>query len=75
MVRTILIPEKTHIELDIPGEYVGKKIEITFSPVEETSKAKGRKTMADFSGILSKSSAAALRSEIKKSRDEWERDI
>lgn len=29
MVRTVVTPENTHIELDIPPEYVGKKIEIT----------------------------------------------
>ena len=30
MVRTIVTPENTHIELDIPVDYVGRKVEITF---------------------------------------------
>lgn len=76
MVRTFLVPENTHIELDIPKEFVGKEIEVFFSPVEEEIiGTKSKKTMRDFLGILSKESANELRSEVRKSRDEWERDI
>ena len=74
MVRTILTPDNTHIELDIPVEYVGRKLEITFLPIDEYNSGK-KSTMADFWGILSDETTKELHSHINKSRDEWERDI
>ena len=74
MVRTIVTPENTHIELDIPEEYVGRKLEITYQALDEEAKP-GIKTMADFWGILSDKTANELREQVKKTRDEWERDI
>ena len=75
MVRTILIPENTHIELDIPQEYVGRKIEITYSAVDEIIEVPKKKTMADFLGILSDKSAKELHADVKQTRNEWDRGI
>ena len=74
MVRTVLTQENTHIELDIPQEYVGKPLEIIYQVLEEGT-AQPKKTMADFWGILSNKTASGLQKEIKKSREEWDRDI
>ena len=74
MVRTILTPANTHIELDIPAEYVGRKVEITCFPVDEY-KGNNKKRMSDFWGILSDETTKELHSHIIKSRDEWERGI
>ena len=73
MVRTIVTPDNTHIELDIPAEYVGKRVEITFLPLDDIND--NQKTMASFWGILSDKTADELHSHINKSRNEWDRDI
>jgi len=75
MVKTILIPNNTHIEFDIPVEYVGKRVEIVCSPVSDMLNNDVKSKMSDFWGILSDKTAEELRYEINKSRDEWERDI
>ena len=75
MVRTILTPDNTHIELDIPIEYVGKPMEIIYQTLDESTIInQPKKTMKDFLGILSDESAEELREHIKKTRDEWQRD-
>jgi hypothetical protein len=74
MVRTIVTPENTHIEFDIPAEYVGRKLEITYQALDEEPKAP-KKTMGDFLGILSDKTANELREHIKIVREEWDRDI
>lgn len=55
MVRTIIKPDKGYIKLDIPKEYVGKEIEVTYLPLNEVNKtsSKSTKTMKDFWGKLS----------------------
>jgi hypothetical protein len=76
MVRTIITPENTHIRLDIPKEYVGKEIEVTFLALDELVKDKPNKlTMADFWGIISDDTAQLLHKNAEQSRNEWERDI
>jgi hypothetical protein len=68
MVRTTLIPDNTHIELDIPAEYVGREIEITYAALDEKSLPSKKKTMADFLGILSDKSAKKLHTHINAGR-------
>jgi hypothetical protein len=75
MVRTTLIPDNTHIELDIPAEYVGREIEIIYAALDEKTSPSKKKTMADFLGILSDKSAKKLHTHVKKTRNEWERGI
>jgi hypothetical protein len=78
MLRTIVRPHTGQIQLDIPPEYVGKEIEITYLPLEELNKGKdtqSKKTMKDFWGVLSDTAAARLHEHVAKSREEWERNI
>ena len=75
MVRTIVTPENTHIELDIPVDYIGKRVEITYLLVDEINNGASTGTMSDFWGILSDKTANELHAQINKSRQEWERDI
>jgi len=75
MVRTILTPANTHIELDIPAEYIGKRVEITCLPLDDIDVVGKKKTMADFLGILSRKTGDELQESVRKSRSEWERDI
>ena len=69
MARTILTPDNTHIELEVPVEYVGRKVEITFSPIDEYNTGK-KSTMADFFGILSDETSKELHTLVRRSRDE-----
>ena len=76
MVRTIITPEKSSIQLDIPKEYVGKEIEVTFLALDELAKSNSDKsTMADFWGVISDDTAEMLHKNVEQSRNEWERDI
>jgi hypothetical protein len=77
MLRTIIRPEGRQIRLDIPPEYIGKEIEITYLPLEElhNEKQTPSKTMKDFWGIISDDTAAKLHEHVIKSRGEWERNI
>jgi len=75
MVRTIVIPENTHIKVDVPADYVGKRLEVNIILADEINGNAPKKTMADFLGILSRKTGDELQESIKKSRDEWERDI
>lgn len=77
MIRTVIKPDKGYIKLEIPKEYVGKEIEVTYLPLNEVNKAtsKPQKTMKDFWGILSDETATKLQEHVIKSRDEWERSF
>jgi hypothetical protein len=75
MVRTVITPQDTHIELDIPQEYVGKPLEIIYQALDEEQSDSPKKTMKDFLGILSDKTASDLQEEIKLGRDEWDKRI
>jgi len=77
MVRTIIRPKSNEITLDIPKEYVGKEVEITYLTLDELygEKQKSEKTMKDFWGTLSDDATAKFHDYVKQSRDEWERNI
>lgn len=78
MLRAIVRPSIGQIQLDIPHEYIGKEIEITYFPLEELNKGKGtqsKKKMKDFWGALSDTAAAKLHEHVAESRQEWERNI
>jgi hypothetical protein len=72
MIKAILTPEDTHIEFDIPLEYVGKRVEISWKPIEDNKK---KIKMSEFWGIISNETAKSMHEEVKRSRQEWERDI
>jgi len=77
MIRTVIKPDKRYIKLDIPKEYIGKEIEITYLPLNEVNRTTSipAKTMKDFWGKLSDDTAKKLHEHVAQSRDEWERNI
>jgi hypothetical protein len=78
MIRTVLIPDNTNVHLSIPRNYVGRKIEVMCYPVDELleeNEALPPKNMSSFRGILSSDEADQLQEYVKKSREEWNRDI
>ena len=71
MVRTIITPKNTSIELAIPKEYVGKEIEVTFLALDELTGSKPVKaTMADFWNTMSDDTAKILHKDVEQSRNE-----
>lgn len=76
MVRTIITPENTSVQLAIPKEYVGKEIEVTVLALDELTGDKPVKvTMADFWNTMSDDTAKILHKDVEQSRNEWERNI
>ncbi|AHF16277.1 hypothetical protein [Niabella soli] len=69
MIRAIIRAERKQIRLDIPKEYIGKDIEVTYVPVEEVNRhvQQPLKAMKDFWGILSDDTAIKLHNHIARS--------
>lgn len=75
MVKTTAIPQNNSYTLDIPSQYIGKKIEIFFYDVEEIiDKVETPKkiNLSDkYKGIISKEHGKELNNHIKDMRNEW----
>ena len=79
MIRTSVIPKNKHLQIDIPSDYVGKKIEVLLYAEDEieisSAKKTAKKKPSDFVGAISKKEAANYIKHLTKSRKEWERTI
>ena len=77
MIKTSVIPKENNLNLLIPNNYIGKEIEILMFAKDEieVTKAKNKKSFADFTGALSEQDYLALKSHSEQSRKEWNRDI
>ena len=78
MIRTIVIPDNTSFQLSVPENYIGRKIEIMYYPLDEIKNQENSehpKTLAAFKGILTSDEVETLQESIKKSREEWERNF
>ena len=78
MIKTRVIPQNNNYNLVIPDNYIGKNIEILFYSLDEITEEKpitAKKTMADFSGILTENDYLSLKQHAQQARKEWNRDI
>ena len=76
MIKTTIIPQQTNINILVPQNYIGKKIEVLLYAVDEiTTDAPKNVTMADFWGVISDETAQKLHKNVAESKEEWERDI
>jgi hypothetical protein len=77
MVRTIITPDDTNVNLSIPPDYIGRKIEVLYYPVDELieGKSSNSKNMSAFRGALTEDEGNELQEYVKKSREEWDRDF
>jgi hypothetical protein len=77
MIKTIVTPQNNSLHLIIPNNYVGREIEVLLYAKDELEeeKIKPKKTMADFTGILSENDYQSLKSHTEQGRKEWNRDI
>ena len=73
-IRKIIEASSNSITIDLPGEYINKKIEVLILPIEENAaQLSTPKPKYDFSDLVGKLQwkGDAL-AEQKKLRDEWD---
>jgi hypothetical protein len=79
MIHTTVTPINTEVNLTIPKEYIGKKVEVLLYTLEEAEPnhvvATTKKKPSDYAGSLSSKSAKQFLKYIEQSRNEWERNI
>jgi hypothetical protein len=77
MIKTIVTPQNSSLYLVIPNYYIGREIEVLLYAKDELDqeKTKPKKTMADFTGVLSEQDYQSLKSHTEQARKEWNRDI
>ena len=77
MIKTIVTPQNNTLCLIIPNNYIGREIEVLLYAKDELEeeKIKPKKTMANFTGVLSESDYQSLKSDTEQARKEWNRDI
>ncbi|HEX8459852.1 MAG TPA: hypothetical protein VF623_00415 [Segetibacter sp.] len=71
-IRKIIENSSSSITIDLPDEYINKKIEVLILPIEESSDAapKRKYDFSDFYGKLEWEGDALA--EQRKLRDEWD---
>jgi hypothetical protein len=77
MIKTIVTPQNNSLYLVIPNNYIGREIEVLLYAIDEVEEEiiKPKKTMANFTGILSEQDYQSLKSHTEQVRKEWNRDI
>lgn len=77
MIKTVVTPQNNNLYLLIPDNYVGREIEVLLYAKDELQedKVKPKKSMANFSGILSEHDYQSLKNHTEQARKEWNRDI
>ena len=73
MVRTIITPANTSIEISVPKDYIGKPIEVTCLALEELEETHTQKTMSDFFGTIPADTYKELKQHTEQARKEWNR--
>jgi DTW domain-containing protein YfiP len=68
MVRTIVTPANTNIQLSVPQDYVGKQVEVTFIALDEFETTKETKTLGDFFGSISEEVYQGLKKHTEQVR-------
>lgn len=73
MIIQGIIPQSDEITIKIPTNLVGKEIDIDIKATKK--KATKTKKPSDFIGKFSTNKANQLQRQLKKVRQEWERNI
>jgi hypothetical protein len=77
MIRTTIKPTNTDVHISIPDNYVGRNLEVLLYATDEPQNIVSEEvnTMSKYRGILSSDEADELQEYVKKSREEWGKDI
>ncbi len=70
MIKTVVTPQNNILHLDIPNNYIGREIEVLLYAKDElqVEKVKPKKTLADFTSILSEKDYQSLKSHTEQAR-------
>ena len=73
MIKTTITPQDNSYVLAIPTDYIGKKVEILLYSLDEIAEENvaPKKSMVDFSGILSENDYESLKAHTNQARKEW----
>ena len=75
VLRQILKVNNNKIYIELPADFKANEVEVIVLPVVERIKKMKQKISEKFRGCLSKKTAEEMQKQIKKMREEWERDI
>ena len=78
MLHTTIIPDNTLLQINIPENYVGKKVYAIFyvdDEITQINNSTSTKKPSDFFGTLSSEEGANMHKYLIKSREEWDRNI
>ena len=73
MIRSVITPETNHLDIAIPDNYVGKKVEVLVFTCEEANEIEDTApdVMAQFWGGVSDKTTEEMHHHINHSRSEW----
>ena len=73
MVKTVIEPKEGTYNLQIPANYIGKKVEVLFYTLDEITENKQIKTkLSDkYKNAFSKEDAKSFDEHTKNMRNEW----
>ncbi len=73
MIRTSVTPQQAFLNIAIPSNYIGKKVEVLLYAVDEILEDQPKtQTMADFWNSISDETAAKLHNNVNQIREEWQ---
>jgi len=72
MTSTIITPRSSRVSLPVPDAYIGRQVEVTFMPLNETKQQSKQQFAEMFWGALSKESAEDFIKHTQSIRKEWE---
>ena len=76
MIRTSVTPQQSFLNIAIPQNYIGKKVEVLLYAVDEILEDQPKtQSMADFWNSISDETAAKLHNNVNQIREEWQKDI
>ena len=78
MIRSLLTPQSNNLNIAIPDDYVGKKVEVlvfTYDDILEVPVTNTTNIMEQFWGVISNHTTEEMHKHVEQSRSEWERDI
>ena len=71
MTSTVVIPRESMVSLYIPPSYIGKKVEVVFTLIDEDTPKPAVKLSEMFRGVFSKEDTESFVEHTKKMREEW----
>ena len=74
MIRTVVTPINNDLHLILPNEYIGRKIEISYFPLDDisTSVQNSNISVTDLWNTISDETAEKLHNNINEMRKEWD---